>query len=108
VRSGVGQGYTLRGVVRTAKDCSPLKGARVEFWLAGPDGRYDDLHRATVPADENGAYRFESNYPPAYGGRPPHIHIRVAAEGFTTLVTQHYPEKGRSGAELDLVLSPAQ
>jgi protocatechuate 3,4-dioxygenase beta subunit len=106
VRSKVGEGYLLRGVVRSARDCSPIKGARVEFWLAGPDGRYDDEHRATVLPEESGSYRFESNFPPAYYSRPPHIHIRVSAEGYRRLVTQHYPEKGAKEGALDLVLTP--
>jgi hypothetical protein len=25
----------------SAKDCSAVAGAKIEFWLAGPDGRYD-------------------------------------------------------------------
>jgi protocatechuate 3,4-dioxygenase beta subunit len=106
-RTSVGQGYVLKGMVRSAADCSAIVGARIEFWLAGPGGRYDDDHRATVLADKSGAYRFESNFPPGYSGRPPHIHIRVSAPGFRTLVTQHYPEKGRTDGRFELVLTPA-
>jgi hypothetical protein len=36
VRDRVGKGYVLRGVVRSADNCAPLAGARLEFWLAGP------------------------------------------------------------------------
>jgi protocatechuate 3,4-dioxygenase beta subunit len=108
LRSSVGKGYVLQGIVRSAKDCSPVAGATVEFWLAGPDGEYDDAHRATVRTDADGAYRFESNVPEPYAFRSPHIHVRVSAEGLKTLVTQHYPGPGRSGAEFDLVLIPAR
>ena len=108
VRSSVGKGYVLSGIVRSSKDCSPVSGAHIEFWLTGPDGQYDDSHRATVYADDKGAYRFESNYPKPYYGRPPHIHIRVTARGFSPLVTQHYPEKRKSGATFDLVLIPSE
>lgn len=108
VRESVGKGYMLKGVVRSAKDCSPQAGAQVEFWLANPDKDYDDDHRATVIADRSGAYRFESNQPKPYWGRPPHIHIRVSAKGFKTLVTQHYPQKDAASASLDLVLIPQQ
>jgi protocatechuate 3,4-dioxygenase beta subunit len=107
VRASVGQGYVLSGVVKSAKDCAPLAGARIEFWLAGPSGDYDDEHRATVLADQAGAYRFESNYPPKYSFRPPHIHLKVSAPGFKTLVTQHYPKKGQGQASFDLVLVSA-
>jgi protocatechuate 3,4-dioxygenase beta subunit len=106
-RTSVGQGYLLTGVVKSARDCAPIPGARIEFWLAGPSGDYDKDHRATVMADQAGAYRFESNYPPSYSSRPPHIHLRLSAPGFKTLVTQHYPRKGDSEASFDLVLRPA-
>ncbi len=107
-RSSVGEGYILTGRVKSAGDCSPIQEARIEFWLTGPDGIYDDEHRATVFADDSGSYHFESNFPPEYGTRPPHIHIRVSADGYETLVTQHYPEEGTSGKEFDLVLRPVQ
>jgi protocatechuate 3,4-dioxygenase beta subunit len=106
VRSAVGKGYVLSGAVKSSTDCSPVKGAKIEFWLAGPDKGYDDEHRATMFSDASGAYRFESNFPPGYFGRPPHIHVKVSAPGFKTLVTQHYPEKGHTQAVFDLVLVP--
>ncbi len=106
VRNVVGRGYVLTGRVLGAPDCRPVPGARVEFWLAGPDGRYADAYRATVVADAEGSYRFESHFPPAYGGRPPHIHVRVSAPGYRTLVTQHYPRPRTQEARFDLVLEP--
>jgi protocatechuate 3,4-dioxygenase beta subunit len=108
VRGSVGKGYLLSGVVKSSRDCSPLGGALIEFWLAGPDGKYDDDHRATVYADGSGSFRFESNYPKPYFGRPPHIHIRVSARNFKTLVTQHYPQKSKTGATVELVLIPSE
>lgn len=105
-RSSVGEGYLLEGTVRSALDCSPLPNARIEFWLAGPDGSYDDRYRATVFPGSDGGYRFESHFPPGYGYRPPHIHVRVAADGYSALITQHYPEEGDLRADLDLVLIP--
>ncbi len=103
-RSSVGQGHTLRGVVRSSADCSPIPNAQIEFWLAGPNGEYDDDHRATMYANSAGAYQFESNPPPPYSGRPPHIHIRVSAPGHEPLVTQYYPADGQTEGEFDLVL----
>jgi protocatechuate 3,4-dioxygenase beta subunit len=105
-RSSVGKGYVLRGTVKSSLDCSPLKGARIEFWLAGPDGNYGDDYRATLISDKSGDYYFESHFPPSYSGRPPHIHIRVSAQGYRTLVTQHYPQKGIAEGHFDLVLIP--
>ena len=103
VRSKVGTGYVLRGRVLTA-GCRPIGRARIEFWLVNPRGRYDDAHRATVIAARDGRYRLESNRPPGYQGRPPHIHVRVSARGFRTLVTQHYPRGSRTSAVFNLVL----
>jgi protocatechuate 3,4-dioxygenase beta subunit len=107
VRTRVGTGYVLRGRVLSAATCRPIRRARIEFWLVNPQGEYDDAHRATVRAGRNGSYRFQSNKPVGYGGRPPHIHIRVAARGYRVLVTQHYPRGSRTTATFDLVLRRA-
>jgi catechol 1,2-dioxygenase len=104
VRTSVGSGYVLSGAVLAAAECKPIPNARIEFWLANPRGDYDDAHRATVFSGERGRYRFESNVPVSYGGRPPHIHVRVRASGYEELVTQHYPERGQRKANFDLVL----
>jgi protocatechuate 3,4-dioxygenase beta subunit len=96
VRTSVGSEYELSGAVLAAEECKPIPNAHIEFWLANPSGEYDDAHRATVFADERGRYRLESNVPVSYGGRPPHIHVRVRAPGYGELVTQHYPERGQS------------
>jgi protocatechuate 3,4-dioxygenase beta subunit len=104
VRTRVGSGYVLSGAVLAAEECKPIPKARIEFWLANSRGEYDDAHRATVIAGQRGEYRFESNVPVSYGGRPPHIHVRVTASGYEELVTQHYPERGQRKANFDLVL----
>jgi catechol 1,2-dioxygenase len=104
VRTRVGSGYVLSGAVLAAKECKPIPKARIEFWLANPRGDYDDAHRATVFAGQRGEYRLESNVPVSYGGRPPHIHVRVRAPGYEKLVTQHYPQRGQRKANFDLVL----
>jgi catechol 1,2-dioxygenase len=57
-----------------------------------------------VFAGQRGEYRLESSVPVSYGGRPPHIHVRVRAPGYEELVTQHYPERGQRKANFDLVL----
>ena len=106
IRSSVDTGYVISGEVKSASDCSPIKGARIELWLAGLSGQYDAAHRATIFSNGAGQYRFESNFPPPYGNRPSHIHVRVTAEGYMPLVTQHYPEAGQKEAKFDLVLAP--
>jgi protocatechuate 3,4-dioxygenase beta subunit len=104
VRASVGTGYVLTGRVLAARTCRVIPRARIELWLANADGEYDDAHRATVIAGRRGGYRFQSNKPPAYGTRPPHIHLRVSARGYRTLVTQHYPRVNRSSAVFNIVL----
>jgi protocatechuate 3,4-dioxygenase beta subunit len=104
VRSSVGTGYALTGTVRAAGSCRGIRRARIEFWLVGRDGQYDDAHRATVFSSRTGRYRFTSNKPVGYSGRPPHIHVRVTARGFRSLVTQHYPRSAQNAARFDLVL----
>ena len=109
VRASVGKGYRLKGTVMSSEDCSPIKKARIELWLTNPEGSYDDDHRATILSGDSGEYEFESNFPPGYSGRPPHIHIRVTASGYKTLITQHYPPAAEGSAEgtFDLVLVAA-
>ncbi len=107
VRAGVDTGYVMSGNVLSVDGCEPVRGAQIEFWLANSHGVYDDAHRATVLAGEQGEYQFESNVPVPYQGRPPHIHLRVTAPGFQELVTQHYPEAGQTEATFNLVLEPA-
>lgn len=106
LRDSVGKGYELSGVVMSTKNCAPIPQARIELWMAGPDGEYADNYRATVTPNQAGEYYFESHLPPSYFNRPPHIHMRVSANGFKTLVTQHYPEAGSKNGTLDLVLIP--
>ena len=104
VRSKIGSGYVLTGRVLRAGRCSAVPRARIEVWLANDAGEYDDAHRATLFATRRGAYRFESNKPPGYSSRPPHIHVRVTARGYRTLVTQHYPRGNATRAVFNIVL----
>jgi len=105
-RNKVGSGYLLVGTVRSAADCRPLGGARLEVWMNGPDGRYGDAWRATLYSHSDGRYIFESHLPVPYGSRPPHIHMIVHAEGHAELITQHYPEVDAVAGRFDLVLIP--
>lgn len=107
VRSKIGEGYLLMGEVKSASDCSPIARARIEIWMTGPDGRYDDRWRATTFSQDDGRYYFQSHFPGPYGSRSPHIHMIVNAPGFNELVTQHYPEPGTGEGIFDLVLIPS-
>ncbi|HLJ59214.1 MAG TPA: intradiol ring-cleavage dioxygenase [bacterium] len=105
VRSSVGSGFMLTGIVRCGIDCAPIPRARVEFWLRGPDGQYDDAHRGTVIADAGGRYRIQSNFPGGTEFRP-HIHLRIEVAGFRPLVTVCFPQGGSQAGAMDLVLEP--
>jgi hypothetical protein len=104
IRTSVGKGYVLRGLVQDEQGLVP--GARLEFWLAGPDGRYDDAHRATVISDKDGAYQFESNFPPKTAEGPPQINLFVTASGHSNLIKKHYPKAGQTQETMDLFLKP--
>jgi protocatechuate 3,4-dioxygenase beta subunit len=105
MRSSVGTGYVLTGTVRASGDCQPIAGATVELWLAGPDG-YSDNYTGTVVADSNGRYRFQSPFPSPSTGRPPHIHMRIAADGFLPIQTECFPRQGTATGVFDIVLEP--
>ncbi|SNB47262.1 intradiol ring-cleavage dioxygenase [Geobacter sp. DSM 9736] len=106
LRSKIGTGYVLSGVVRSSVDCRPLPNARIEFWQVGPQGEYDDAHRATIISDSRGRYQLVTHFPPPYMTRPSHIHILVQAPGYQRLITQHYPRKSARSGRFDLVLIP--
>ena len=105
MRSSVGTGYSLSGVVRASGDCLPIPGATVEFWLAGPDG-YSQALTGTVVSGKKGEYRFSSPFPSASTGRPPHIHMRIAADGFLPIQTEVFPRQGTVMGVFDIVLEP--
>lgn len=91
-------------VMNAAAPETPVAGAKLELWQTDGTGRYypetkgdysdfsdaDMDLRGTVIADENGYFEVLSLFPKEYWPRPPHIHYRISAEGFRTLITQHY------------------
>nr|WP_198982792.1 intradiol ring-cleavage dioxygenase [Herbaspirillum sp. ASV7] len=107
-----GEPCFVKGTVR-GLDGQPLAQARLEVWQADEDGFYDvqyaDLEqhraRATLFADEAGRFHFRSilanSYPIPHDGpvgkmlealgrhpwRPAHLHFRIQAEGYETLIT---------------------
>jgi len=103
-RDRTGQGFVVTGTVRSARGCGALPGARIEWWSVNPKGEYDDAHRATQVVGADGRYRYETDVPVVYPGRPPHLHARVSAPGHRVLVTQLYPKPGQSAIETDFVL----
>lgn len=79
----------------------PIAGAQVEIWQCDEAGHYhhpgdggkadpafQGFGRVTVGAD--GQYRFRTIRPVPYGGRTPHIHVKVKLGSRELLTTQLY------------------
>ena len=103
-REATGKGLSVAGAVKTARSCAPVPGARIEWWQANPRGEYDDAHRGSLVAGQDGSYRFETDFPPPYSGRPSHVHFKAFAPGHRALTTQLYPKAGQTAVTFDLVL----
>jgi len=103
-RSRTGKGFVVAGTVKSATDCVPLAEAQIEWWAANSKGEYDDEHRAMQKADKEGRYRYETDAPGLYPGRPIHLHVRVTAPGHRPLITQIYPKAGQPAINFDFVL----
>ena len=106
-RARTGDGLAVEGQVRSTADCRPLAGARIEWWSANASGAYDDAHRASQVTDGEGRYRYVTDMPGKYPGRPVHLHVKITAPGHKTLVTQLYPKTGQRAITFDFVLPPA-
>jgi len=88
-------------------DGQPLANARVELWQCDVTGRYHHVGGGTDGIDENfqgygfaetdaqGRFAFGTIRPVPYGGRPPHLHFKLAHALARPLTTQLYP-KGES------------
>jgi protocatechuate 3,4-dioxygenase beta subunit len=111
-RYPLGQPAWVEGtVVDTAG--RPVPGAVVEIWQCDQAGHYHhpgDGGRADpafqgfgrVAVDSEGRYRFRTLRPAPYGGRTPHIHVKVRLERRELLTTQLYVA-GDPGNERDFL-----
>jgi protocatechuate 3,4-dioxygenase, beta subunit len=92
----------LHGIVKNNTG-EILNNAQVEIWQIDADGEYrhpdfggeGPAERGfqgygRVQADDKGHYAFKTVQPIGYGGRPPHVHFKVLAEGHVTLLTEMY------------------
>jgi protocatechuate 3,4-dioxygenase beta subunit len=96
----VGQAAWLEGSVSDLAG-RPVSGALVEIWQcdgaghyhhAGDGGKADNRFQGfgRVTAGADGSYRFRTIRPVAYGGRTPHIHVKVRLGRRDLLTTQLY------------------
>lgn len=91
----------------------PVRGAAVEIWQCDHNGHYHhpgDGNRADpdfqgfgrVTVDAQGRYRFRTLRPVTYGGRAPHIHLKVKLSSRELLTTQVYVQ-GEPRNERDML-----
>mgnify|MGYP001817191789 CR=1 FL=1 len=104
----------------------PVRRAKLEIWQTDGTGRYypqangnyrdfSDSEidmRGTVYTDRTGRFDVMSLFPAEYTPRPSHIHYWVHADGFRSLVTQHYLDtrprnRPHRTADVDRSQSPA-
>ncbi len=118
-RDATAQGTRLYFTGRViARDGKPLAGATVELWQCDVFGRYHHAGDDGEPRDDNfqgygvattdaeGRYAFKTIRPVAYGGRPPHLHVKVANAGAPALTTQIYIKGDRVEGDPVLAWSP--
>jgi protocatechuate 3,4-dioxygenase beta subunit len=112
LRYAKGQPAWVEGTV-SDMDGRPVRGAVVEIWQCDEQGRYhhpgdgDRADRAfqgfgKVAVDGEGRYRFRTIRPVAYGGRAPHIHVKVKLAARELLTTQLYVQ-GDAGNARDFL-----
>ena len=106
-RSTIGTDDDLEGIVLSSVDCRPLAGAAIHLWQANRRGEYLRAGSATVLTNAAGRFRFEGPRPVSYEGRPPHIHLRVAAKNHELLHTRYVPASRTSKrGSIRIVLLP--
>lgn len=93
---------SIAGTVSSALNkCKKLANATIEIWQANNAGAYDvspanvltSWCRTKVATNRNGAWSVNSVMPARYGSgcqRPAHVHFKISAKGYSTLVTQMY------------------
>ena len=107
IRTSTGSGLVIRGRLLGAPDCRPLPGGLIEWWQTDRRGHYDDAHRGRQNVTTDGEYRFVTDFPGVYPGRPPHIHFKAKAPGYRSLTTQLYFRSGETEVGFDIILVPA-
>jgi protocatechuate 3,4-dioxygenase beta subunit len=88
-----GTPLVLTGYV-VSKSCQPIANARLDFWQADGNGRYDNTGytlRGWQLTDAGGAYRLETVIPGLYPGRTEHIHFKVTVNGRTYTSQLFFP-----------------
>lgn len=119
-RSGKAQGTILYFSGRVlSRDGRPVADAAIELWQCDAYGRYHHAGDDGAPRDDNfqgygvattdaqGRYAFKTIRPVPYGGRPPHLHVKLRAPAARLLTTQIYIAGDARGDDIVLSASPS-
>ncbi len=102
-QDSLGEGFVIRGTVRSAAGCRPLEGVRVQVWLATETGGEQD-NRASVFTDADGAYRIETAPTIAQFGEP-NIHVGYHDGDYGEVFIRRVVDLEDSRAVVDLTLA---
>jgi protocatechuate 3,4-dioxygenase beta subunit len=103
----------------TDESGQPLGGIAVELWQCDSFGRYHHAGDDGQPRDDHfqgfgvsvtdgaGRYAFKTIRPVPYGGRPPHLHFRLARSTVPLLITQLYVQGEASARDAVIAAAPA-
>lgn len=83
-------------------DGRPLSRVVLDFWHTDVTGQYDhDGYRCRGHqlTDADGRYVLRSIVPGAYGGRPKHIHVKLAGDGRALTTQLFFPEDARNASD---------
>jgi len=99
----LGSGFVITGLVRSADGCRPLKGVRVQVWLATQTGGEQD-NRASVHTGSDGRYRIETAPTvPQFG--EPNIHVGYDDDAYGEVFIRRVVDLDDERAVVNLTLS---
>ena len=101
----LGDGFVIRGVVRSTEGCVPLEGVRIQIWLATETGSESD-NRTSVRTDSAGRYRVETAPTIAQFGEP-NIHVGYDDGEYESVFIRRVVELDDDTATIDLNLQPS-
>ncbi len=100
----LGDGFVIRGMVRSAEGCVPLEGVRIQIWLATETGSESD-NRTSVRTDNAGRYRVETAPTIAQFGEP-NIHVGYDDGKYESVFIRRVVDLEDDTATIDLNLQP--
>ena len=97
----ISKGVIVHGQILAAPDCTPIPNAKIAHWQGGEQGRYKDYLRAYLFSNDQGEYKFETEWP---NMPTPHIHFIITADGYEKLETQWIGSERQSEINFNMVL----